>query len=229
MALVKLSRAATLEEAAARRKRLEIGRYTIVEAVDTLLKNEPKIKATRNQLIESIKLLVKNKEVRDFTHISDDFIAPLTPLRHSIKAFNTTVNYQDLNEVWLPKIRTNWRFPNPFTRSSLQNEPNWIPEDSKKTDLPWGLKPSAEIQRMNGYRPVLHQTLKLMHENQHLTIPTAYEVLESWRVEFKNVQPKDCQIYVFNKSFEYANQEGKRKRVTAKALKEAIQRLITAR
>ena len=94
-----------------------------------------------------------------------------------------------------------------------------------KFKLSWGLKPLSEIQRMNGYRAVLYQTLQKMYNEGKSAPPTPHEVLDSWRIEFKD-QPKDCKIYVLSKSFEYLNEMGIKKVVDIKSLKDAIQRLI---
>ena len=94
-----------------------------------------------------------------------------------------------------------------------------------KVKLSWSLKPLSEIQRMNGYRAVLYQTIQKMYNEGKLVPPTPHEVLNSWRVEFKD-QPNDCKIYVLSKSFEYFNEMGTKKIVDIKSLKDAIQRLI---
>jgi hypothetical protein len=119
----------------------------------------------------------------------------------------------------------NWKMPLEFRAlaKSIEVSPIVIVTKSK---LPWGLKPLSEIQRMPNYRAVLYQTLKKMYEEGKETVPTAYEVLESWRSEFKNEQPKECKIWVLRTTFEFENKEGKRSIVQVKTLKEAIQRLL---
>lgn len=103
-------------------------------------------------------------------------------------------------------------------------------EDAKvtgytKPKLSWSLKPLSEIKRMNGYRAVLYQTLQKMYNEEKSAPPSGYEVLDSWRIEFKD-QPKDCQIYVLSRSFQYLNEMGAKKNVDAKSLNDAIKRLI---
>lgn len=95
------------------------------------------------------------------------------------------------------------------------------------SELSWGLRPLVDIKRMPGYRAVLYQTLQKMHQEGHQNVPTPYEILESWRNEFKHEQPNECEIWVHRTAFEFKNKEGKRKTVDTKALNDAIQRLIT--
>ncbi len=90
------------------------------------------------------------------------------------------------------------------------------------------LKTLNQIQRMNGYRLVLYQTLEEMMNNGHKTLPTAYEILAHWRNKFKDKQQEYPKICVKNHSFDYENQNGKLKTVNIKALQEAIDRLITS-
>lgn len=96
-----------------------------------------------------------------------------------------------------------------------------------RSELSWELKSLGDIQRMPGYRAVLYQTLKKMHEEGQQNAPTAYEILESWRNEFKHEQPKEYEIWVSRTTFQFKNKEGKKKTVDSKALNDAIQRLIT--
>ena len=128
--------------------------------------------------------------------------------------------------LWLKNEDMGWELPAELQAyiDSLGKPSNAKPIKPK---LAWGLKPLSEIQRMNGYRAVLYQTLQKMCDEGKSAPPTAYEVLDSWRIEFKD-QPKDCKIYVLSKSFEYLNDLGMKKTVNAKSLNDAIQRLIIA-
>ncbi|MDH6154719.1 hypothetical protein M2124_000991 [Polynucleobacter sphagniphilus] len=126
---------------------------------------------------------------------------------------------------WVVKEKPDWVIPSEFRALAKSIEVSPIVSVTK-SKLPWGLKPLSEIQRMPNYRAVLYQTLKKMYEEGKETAPTAYEVLESWRSEFKNEQPKECKIWVLRTTFEFENKEGKRSTVEVKSLKEAIQRLL---
>lgn len=130
---------------------------------------------------------------------------------------------------WVVKESSDWVIPSEFR--ALAKLSGIAPVDSPikptKSKLSWDLKPLSEIQRMPNYRAVLYQTLKKMHEEGKQNAPTAYEVLESWRNEFKHEQPKECKIWVLKTTFEFESKEGKRSIVQVKALNEAIQRLLT--
>jgi hypothetical protein len=95
-----------------------------------------------------------------------------------------------------------------------------------KPKLSWGLKPLSEIQRMTKYGAVLYSTLKKMYEEGKETAPTAYEVLESWRSEFKNEQPKECKIWVLKTEFQFESKAGKEEFISVKSLNQAIKRLL---
>lgn len=95
-----------------------------------------------------------------------------------------------------------------------------------KPKLSWGLKPLSEIQRMTKYGAVLYPTLKKMCEEGKETKPTAHEVLESWRNEFKNEQPKECKIWVLKTSFDFESKVGKKENISTRSLNQAIQRLL---
>lgn len=99
-------------------------------------------------------------------------------------------------------------------------------DETARSRPSWALKPLSEIRRMPNYRAVVYQTLKKMHEEGKQNAPTAYEVLESWRNEFKYEQPKECKIWVLKATFEFENKEGKRSTVQVKSLNETIQRLL---
>ena len=144
--------------------------------------------------------------------------------------------------LWLKNEEIGWELPKELAAYieilDKPNEPHWAQElvdnlnnknpqpITTKSKLAWSLKPLGEIQRMNGYRAVLYQTLLVMHSDEKSTPPTALEVLASWRNEFKNKQPQECNIWVHEKSFDYDNKKGLKKNVDTKSLKEAIQRLI---
>jgi hypothetical protein len=84
-----------------------------------------------------------------------------------------------------------------------------LPE--KTPQATWTLKPLDEIQRMPGYRAILRQTLQKMFEEGKPSVPTAYEVLQSWRVKFTD-KPQSAEeypkIYVHDHYFKYENKDG---------------------
>ena len=145
--------------------------------------------------------------------------------------------------LWLKNEEIGWKLPSelqayieklgkpkePYLAKELIDNHNNKASQSLTSEpkLNWSLKPLYEIKRMNGYRAVLYQTLQTMHNEGKPTPPTAHEVLASWRNEFKNRQPRECNIWVLEKSFDYDNKAGTKKNVDTKSLSSAIQRLIT--
>lgn len=146
--------------------------------------------------------------------------------------YDNPSGFKETNQVkltefarWVVTKKPDWKIPSEFRALAKFIEVSPI-VGVTKSKLTWGLKPLSEIQRMPNYRAVLYQTLKKMYEEGKETAPTAYEVLESWRSEFKNEQPKECKIWVSRTTFEFENKEGKRSIVEVKSLNEAIQRLL---
>jgi len=143
--------------------------------------------------------------------------------------------------LWLKNEDFGWDLPKELEayieKLDMPNQEHWAQglvdnlnnrhsqSEPAKVKLSWTLKPLSKIQRMNGYRAVLYQTLQKMYNEGKLAPPTPHEVLNSWRVEFKD-QPNDCKIYVLSKSFEYFSEMGTKKTVDIKSLKDAIKRLI---
>jgi hypothetical protein len=188
MRIVTLNKAGQEAEDRAQQNRLKYGRYTIIEAVETLLDNDPAIigeaenaiedpieearirkLATRKRLIDSLEILIKDKKMRDFTHVPDQWIAPLTSDEHSFKEFNTTVGYEDLNAVWLPLIGSKWHFPNPLGYKSSSSTKDW---KSKAQEIgeqyldDYGLPSNLQdrtLDEISGY--VLKQLISLGYKN----------------------------------------------------------------
>lgn len=127
----KMSRAAQLEALEQRKKRNEIGRYTIDEAAELVHKHIESQTQTILSLKKSLENLVRKKQVRNFSRYRKpyDFIWPesFSPIKQEPKII---VQCDDLNEVWLPSLNIKWQFPNPFKKVDVFESDSQSAQDS---------------------------------------------------------------------------------------------------
>ena len=119
------SRAAQLEASEERKKRNEVGRYTTDEATELVHTHIEPQTQTILFLKKSLENLVDKELVRNFSSFREPFL--LLSLPGPLKGNNepkTIVRWDDLNEVWLPSIDVQWRFPNPFKRVDVCDKNN---------------------------------------------------------------------------------------------------------
>lgn len=117
------SRAAQLEASEERKKRNEVGRYTIDEAVKLLLEHTKLKKYSEEDLMDSLSNLVEEKQVRNFSSFRESYLYLSYPgFLKPDEEPKIIVSWDDLNEVWLPSLDVKWRIPNPFKKKNAIDE-----------------------------------------------------------------------------------------------------------
>ena len=134
-----INREEQLRFAEERKKRNEVGLYTIEEAVKHLLEHIKLKKYSEEDLKDSLSKIVEEKQVRNFSSFREsdlhlDYPGFLKPSKEP----KIIVRWDDLNDVWLPSIDVEWKFPNPFKRINIFDKNSQSSQDSirnlKKTD-----------------------------------------------------------------------------------------------
>ena len=127
------SRAAQLEALEQRKKRNEIGRYTIQEAAELAHTHIEPQTQTISSLEESLENLVEEKQVRNVSSYREPylFLSFPGPLKGNNEP-EIIVQWDDLNEVWLPSLNIKWQFPNPFKKVDVFESDNQSTQDSNK-------------------------------------------------------------------------------------------------
>lgn len=118
-----INRDEQLRAAEERKKRNEVGLYTIKEAVKLLLEHTKLKKYPEDDLKDLLSKLVEEKQVRNFSSFRESYLhLDFAGFLKSSKEPKIIVSWDDLNDVWLPSINVEWKFPNPFKKKNTIDE-----------------------------------------------------------------------------------------------------------
>ena len=126
-----ISREEQLRAEEEKKKRNEVGWYTIDEAVKLLLEHTKLKKYSEDDLNDSLSKLVEEKQVRNKSSYREPhyFIFPESFI-HRKQEPKIIVRWDDLNEVWLPSLNIKWQFPNPCKKIGVFERDSQSSQDS---------------------------------------------------------------------------------------------------